>query len=290
MINKKSIRINKKASTLFVLFGYIALSITILGFMYDLCRVLYYKTYLKNLSTAIALSVTNRCHYLNTYTDESAKHRVGVIIMNSDMREMIIQQYHSGSNNNNGVYDSDSNQSDMIKSVFDYYLQLESPSVNYHTSLADTTGIPFSNTIATTDKPTYSNILAYETAGNFNVVFAGQEYLQELLNLQKFNNQNKNMTIKNTSGAPTNWESEFVLSKNESKINRNLSASNQGMTQDFVNLYVSAYGRQNIINNYGSVSNLNRYIHGKDGTNGEVEIYLKGYVKHFFLGQTKSYQ
>lgn len=282
-MKKNKFKINKKGSTLFILFAYIVFAITVLGFTYDLCRVMYYKTYLKNMSSTVALSTTNRCYYIDSSASLSAADRLSVIIMDEELKKTIINANGVISGNNSWGIDPEK----LKEIVYDYYGQIENDSVVYPLTLLNkNSGIYFSNMMPGNRLTT----TASEQGDNFNTVFAGNNYLQLLLKLQKAGGDvNTNMLLTDTKGKNVQNlfgnSYDFIVSLDESEMNRDLTISNEGMTQELINAYSLAYLSEDVNNLFGGIRNLNRYTHGKDGQNGEVEVYLKGYIKNFFFGQ-----
>ena len=291
-MSKKRKFINKKGSTLFILFAFILLSLSILGFTYDLCRILYYKTYLKNLATTTALSMVNRCHYVTSGIDSSASDRVGVIIINDTYRDVMAKEAANIHRVGNDMW-SDEDKTKALKAAYDYYFQIETTKIPYYVTLEyarnGASGKNYTNIVIDGNNPDkYGTMIANQTLvpTNFNVVFAGKDYLETLLYLQQYNNQNTAMEIKKNVGSIPRFKNgkDFILDLDKSAVNRQLSITEEGMTTKMIDAYRIAYTEQEIVHQYGNIKNLNRYTHGKDGKNGEVEVYLKGYVKHFFLG------
>lgn len=277
----KNIKVNKKGSTLFILFAFLVLSITILGYTYDLCRVMYYKVYLKNTASVVALSITNRCHYINSKAIDLGANMdgapIGVMVMPSPIdNELMSNDFVNAETSkiNNDTYK-------------DYVKQIETSNLPYYNTIG--TDVPSRNFVNVTQSEAEAiNPQSPPINMNFNVVYANKDYVKSLLKAQQKNDFNKNLNLTNVSnGKPTDsdWNGkDFIISLNEADINRRLSTSSEGITQAMVNAYVSAYLQSEVGAVYGDISRLNRYINGKDGKNGEVEIYLVGYVKHFFLG------
>lgn len=286
------IKFNKKGSTFFILFAYLVLSITILGFTYDLCRVMYYKVTLKNTASVVALSITNRCHYLSSSTintntlDPSGNltNQISVIIMEDPL------QAEFGS----------SQRTDM-EIYRDYVSQLENNQLPYYSnvgSYAVSNGyfVNVDKSEITLDKNSFdsnssgkvTNITNSVLNRNFNIVYASHEYLEQLLKAQKENGFNSKLSLSkiyNRNPSDSNWDGkDFIISLNESDINRELSTSNQGITPAMISAYQQVYSSSEVNAVYDNLGRLNRFVNGKDGKNGEVEVYLVGYVKYFFLG------
>lgn len=56
---KKIKKSHKKGSILIVTLAFVVMSIMMLGFSYDIARVMYFKSYTKNLASVMALSIVN---------------------------------------------------------------------------------------------------------------------------------------------------------------------------------------------------------------------------------------
>ena len=68
---------NKKGSIFIITLFVILVFITILGFAYDISRIMYYKSYTKNLASVMALSIVNECGHV--YHDKNNGARVVII-------------------------------------------------------------------------------------------------------------------------------------------------------------------------------------------------------------------
>lgn len=73
----------KKGSFLLVALGVCMMAISFFGFAYDVARVMYYKSYIRNLASVMALSIANECSY--TYHD-SVNGALSVIVPDAAAR------------------------------------------------------------------------------------------------------------------------------------------------------------------------------------------------------------
>lgn len=76
---------NKRGSIILVTIFFILMSISFLGFSYDIARIMYYKTYTRNLASVMALSTVNECGYV--YHDAQNGARV-VIVHNPNSKPL----------------------------------------------------------------------------------------------------------------------------------------------------------------------------------------------------------
>lgn len=81
----KIYKFNKKGSILIVTVFFVMMSLTILGFAYDIARIMYFKSYTRNLASVIALSIVNECSHI--YQDNVNGARV-VIVHDAESRPL----------------------------------------------------------------------------------------------------------------------------------------------------------------------------------------------------------
>lgn len=67
----------RKGSILIVTLFFILMSISFLGFAYDISRIMYYKMYTRNLASVVAMSIVNECGY--AYHDKNSGARAIII-------------------------------------------------------------------------------------------------------------------------------------------------------------------------------------------------------------------
>lgn len=80
----------KKGSIMIITLFFITMSIAFLGFAYDVARVMYFKTYTKNLASVIALSIVNECGHV--YHDNVNGARVVIV---HDAQSRPLKDYRS---------------------------------------------------------------------------------------------------------------------------------------------------------------------------------------------------
>jgi len=76
-IKNKFYKSRKKGDIMIITLFFIIMSIAFLGFAFDVARVMYFKTYTKNLASVIALSTVNECGYV--YQDTANGARVVIV-------------------------------------------------------------------------------------------------------------------------------------------------------------------------------------------------------------------
>lgn len=84
-MKQKVKKYSKKGSILFITLGFLVASISFLCFAYDVARVMYLKSYTRNLASVMALSIVNECSFV--YHDNINGPRV-VIVNDAASRPM----------------------------------------------------------------------------------------------------------------------------------------------------------------------------------------------------------
>lgn len=70
---KRIFKSRKKGDIMIITLFFIIISITFLAFAYDVARIMYYKSYTRNLASVIALSTVNECGYVYQDTANGAR-------------------------------------------------------------------------------------------------------------------------------------------------------------------------------------------------------------------------
>lgn len=239
---------SKRGNFLIATITFLWLSFAILGFAWDLSRILYLKTYQRTLATDISLSMVNQCYYIPNN------------IFNVDAQNVIVMPNPDSpagaqiGGTNTFVY-GDTTYTVSGGSVFDIYRQ----------QMWASTGR------GGRDKT------------QERIHYADEEYLEELLKAQPENldiidgttlgNVNSANVIQ-TSNADFGENSldGYAILIDECRINRPAQELSAKEKIPYMYMLTDSAGEP-----------FNRFIHGQDRYNGECEIYLVGAVKLYFI-------
>lgn len=87
---QKLYKFRKKGSILIVTLFYVLMALAFLGFSYDVARIMYLKSYTRNLASVIALSIVNECGHV--YQDSVNGARVVIV---HDVESRPLKDYKS---------------------------------------------------------------------------------------------------------------------------------------------------------------------------------------------------
>lgn len=241
---------SKRGNFLVVTITFMWIAFAVLGYAWDLSRILYLKTYQRTLATDISLSMVNQCYYIpNSVFNVDAQNVIVMPNPNSPAGAQI------GGTNTFVYGDTTYTVGD---SVFDIYRQQ----------------IWSSSGRGGRDKT------------QEKIHYADEEYLEELLEAQPENldiidgttlgSVNPSNTIQ-TANADLGHNSldGYAILLDECRINRPWQELSAKEREPYLELYLMS--RKN------DTDYFNRFIHGRDMYNGECEIYLVGAVKLYFL-------
>lgn len=234
---------SKRGNFLIATITFLWLAFAILGFSWDLSRILYLKTYQRTLASDISLSMANQCYYIpNNIFNANAQNVIVMPNPNSPAGAQI-----GGSNT--FVY-GDTTYTVSGGSAFDIYR-------------------------------TQMYIDAKQTQEKIH--YADEEYLELLLKEQPENldiidgttlgSVNSGETIqRSNANFGDNSLDGYAILIDECRINRPWQELSAKERIPYLYMLSDRAGEP-----------FNRFIHGQDRYNGECEVYLVGAVKLYFI-------
>lgn len=238
---------SKRGNFLVVTITFMWIAFAVLGYAWDLSRILYLKTYQRTLATDISLSMVNQCYYIPNS------------VFNVDAQNVIVMP---NPNSPAGVQISKGTIFDIGGTKF----KIKGLSVYdiYKTQRFNKEGNPTQEKVHYADKD-YLKELLKEQPENLDII--------DGTTLGSVNSSEVIQTTNSDFGKDS--LDGYAILFDECRVNRTWSELSAEEREPYLYLITSE--------DYKNGEAFNRYIHGQDQNNGECEIYLVGAVKLYFL-------